>query len=198
MLSTQSLNLQQRVLDYLVARRVRITAVIAVGLVVKILLSRLTPHSLWNLRDPKSLIGFAAIVVGVGMRSWAAGILKKNAVLATTGPYACTRNPLYLGSLLVLVGFTVLLNIEMEFVVVSGPLAAVYLVQVLHEERVLNERFGKSWARHCATVPRFLPRRLSAAPLATWQAQNWLGNREYRAFTAVLLGLLGMELWRLN
>src|ERR671927_903861 len=57
---------------------------------------------------PKALaIGASVSLVGLALRAWSAGHIRKNAQLATSGPYAYTRNPLYLGSFLLGVGFTI-------------------------------------------------------------------------------------------
>src|SRR4051812_20332290 len=53
------------------------------------------------------LIGAAISVIGLAIRGWASGHIRKNAQLAVSGPYAFTRNPLYLGSFLLGLGFTI-------------------------------------------------------------------------------------------
>ena len=52
-------------------------------------------------------MGGAIAVVGLLVRAWAAGHIRKNQTLAVSGPYAHTRNPLYLGSFILGVGFTI-------------------------------------------------------------------------------------------
>src|SRR5688500_4711184 len=52
-------------------------------------------------------IGGAVAVVGLGVRAWASGHIRKASVLAVTGPYAHTRNPLYLGTLVLGLGFSI-------------------------------------------------------------------------------------------
>ncbi len=64
-----------------------------------IVLARPTPRAL--------LIGAGVSLIGLGIRAWAAGHIRKNAELATSGPYAFTRNPLYLGSFFLGLGFTI-------------------------------------------------------------------------------------------
>src|SRR3982751_6758022 len=57
---------------------------------------------------PKALVAGASVsILGLAIRAWAAGHIRKNAQLATSGPYAFTRNPLYLGSFLLGLGFTI-------------------------------------------------------------------------------------------
>ena len=57
---------------------------------------------------PKALlIGASVSLLGLAIRAWAAGHIRKNAQLATSGPYAFTRNPLYFGSFLLSLGFTI-------------------------------------------------------------------------------------------
>ena len=64
-----------------------------------IFFARPTPRAL--------LIGASVSLLGLALRAWAAGHIRKNAQLATSGPYAFTRNPLYLGSFLLGLGFTI-------------------------------------------------------------------------------------------
>ena len=76
------------------------------------------------------LIGGAVALVGVLVRGWAAGHIVKNDRLATTGPYAHTRNPLYFGSFLLACGFALaggwifLLVVGVFFLVIYAPVMA--------------------------------------------------------------------------
>jgi len=97
------------------------------------------------------------VVPGIWLRGYASGYVKKNAELATSGPYAHTRNPLYLGSLLIAFGFAVAASSW----AILAILAAIYIPTILGEEAYLREHFA-GFEAYARQVPRLLPR-LSAA-----------------------------------
>jgi protein-S-isoprenylcysteine O-methyltransferase Ste14 len=188
----------QKISAYLVRRRVRISLVVFVALMVEDVLTGVTPHDVFNPRDPETLLGCGLIFAGLAIRSWSAGILRKSRELTTTGPYALIRNPLYIGSFLIMSGFCALIDDAENLYFVLGPIAALYFLQVLHEERGLAQMYGARWADYMRNVPRFLPRALPKAPFSTWELREWLGSREYRALGATLLGMLLVQVWRLS
>ena len=78
--------------------------------------------------------------------------------LATTGPYAWVRNPLYLANGLVLLGCATVAG-PLWLVPLTGAWAfLVYELVVRHEERRLSQKHGAAYARYCASVPRWIPR----------------------------------------
>jgi protein-S-isoprenylcysteine O-methyltransferase Ste14 len=186
----------RRAAAYLVQRRVRLTLLAVALMMIEDVFEGIEPHRLTNLHDRHAVLGLAIIVGGLGLRSWAAGVLHKTRELTTTGPYAIIRNPLYVGSFMIMIGFCAIIDDDENVWVVLGPLAGLYLLQVFYEEQKLAGIFGERWQAYAAAVPRFLPRRLPPAPFATWQLSDWIGSREYRALSSVLAGLLAVELWR--
>jgi protein-S-isoprenylcysteine O-methyltransferase Ste14 len=188
----------QLVTAWIVYRRVRITLAVSAVFLVKNGLEGIEPHGLFAYRDPVAVAGCMLIFAGLAIRSWSAGILRKNRELTTTGPYAIVRNPLYIGSFLIMCGFCTLISHLGNMFIILGPIAALYYLQVLHEERHLAELFESRWADYARSVPRFFPRSISRAAFATWDARQWLGSREYNALGATLLGMLAVELWRLS
>jgi protein-S-isoprenylcysteine O-methyltransferase Ste14 len=188
----------QRVAAWLVYRRVRISLAIFACLLVEDVLAGVEPHGIFAYRDPIAVAGCMLIFAGLAIRSWSAGILRKNRELTKTGPYALVRNPLYVGSFLIMCGFCTLIDDATNIYFILGPVAGLYFLQVLHEERYLAKLFAGQWAQYSATVPRFMPRSISRSALATWDRQQWLSSREYNALGATLLGMLLVELWRLS
>jgi protein-S-isoprenylcysteine O-methyltransferase Ste14 len=151
---------------------------------------------------PDLTLGGGVIALGgVGLRAFAAGYLEKNVSLARGGPYRVTRNPLYLGSLLMGLGFAVAggsvwlgLALLILFVLVYWPV-------MLREEENLRERFGEIYARYAERVPLFFPSwpfRLSEhiAPRvpAKFQWEWYRKNREYRAALGYLAGMIFLNL----
>ncbi|MCL4523326.1 MAG: isoprenylcysteine carboxylmethyltransferase family protein [Acidobacteria bacterium] len=140
-------------------------------------------------------IGGAIALVGLCFRAAAAGHLRKHEQLATGGPYAYTRNPLYFGSALIAAGFLV----AGRFWVDAGWVAAAvvvayfgyfYAAVMKREAKELRSRYGAAFDEYAARVPLFLPRFRRTESLAekfSWE-QYWR-NREYQAALGVLGGI---------
>jgi protein-S-isoprenylcysteine O-methyltransferase Ste14 len=106
----------------------------------------------------QSLIaGISLIIVGIVIRALASGHVKKNEELTTSGPYAYTRNPLYLGSLVLTAGFVAASRSWIIAAIAAVLLFAIYLPVIRGEEKFLRSRFPEfeEYSRH---VPRLFPR----------------------------------------
>jgi protein-S-isoprenylcysteine O-methyltransferase Ste14 len=105
------------------------------------------------------------VLPGLALRAAASGTVKKNRELTITGPYAYTRNPLYLGSMLMAAGFAVaLLSWPLALVLAVG-FALIYIPVIAAEEQFLRATFP-GFDDYCRRVPRLIPR------LTPAQAQN--------------------------
>lgn len=134
--------------------------------------------------------GAIVVAVGLWLRALASGHVRKNEALAISGPYAYTRNPLYLGSILIASGFAVAAHNWWVGVLFVIMLLAIYLPVIRSEEEFLRGKFPEFEA-YARAVPRLLPRltadhtmdkRSEFSKALYWQ------HREYNA----LLGALGM------
>ncbi len=138
------------------------------------------------------LIGTALVIPGLLIRALASGQLQKNEQLATGGPYAYTRNPLYLGSLILAIGFAVA---SRSWCIVAGIVLlflAIYLPVIRAEEVFLRERFPQ-FEDYARQVPRFLPRlRPSVKNSGGFSWDLYWKHREYNATlgAAVMLATL--------
>jgi protein-S-isoprenylcysteine O-methyltransferase Ste14 len=99
----------------------------------------------------------ALVVPGLALRAAASGTVKKNRELTVAGPYAYTRNPLYLGSALIAAGFALALCSWLVALALALGFAAIYIPVILSEEQFLRATFPQFDA-YCHQVPRFLPR----------------------------------------
>jgi hypothetical protein len=99
----------------------------------------------------------ALVLPGLWLRGYASGYVKKDAELTTTGPYAHTRNPLYLGSMLIAFGFAAAAASWLVLVVLTSLFAAIYIPTILSEEAYLREHFA-GFEAYARAVPRLLPR----------------------------------------
>ena len=188
--------LWQRFLAYVVHRRVRITAIMFVLLIAEDVWTKTDPHNLTNLSDYKVLLGLGLVFGGLILRSWAAGTIHKRKVLTTSGPYGLVRHPLYIGSFMMMVGFCQLIDDKENIWFVMGPMLALYIYRALTEEKYLAAKFPDQWEEFARKVPRFFPRRLPKQLFSTWDAKQWIRNREYQAVSAVLLGLIALQIWQ--
>jgi protein-S-isoprenylcysteine O-methyltransferase Ste14 len=148
----------------------------------------------WN--NPWLVSALAMLAAGLAIRSWAAGTLHKNKELTRTGPYAFVRNPLYLGSFLMMVAFCLLINDGWSLAFIAGPVALMYWFSVKSEERLLTREFPEAWAAYSQSTPRFIPWKPQWPSLAGWSLAQWRKNDEYNAIVASLIGLAGLWFWR--
>src|SRR5689334_12303678 len=98
-------------------------------------------------------LGFPIALAGLGFRFLAAGVIRKDSRLATSGPYAWTRNPLYFGTFLLVLGFAVMsANIPLA-VVLLVAMPAVYSHVIKKEEAHLHRLFPDEFPRYRTKVP---------------------------------------------
>jgi protein-S-isoprenylcysteine O-methyltransferase Ste14 len=97
------------------------------------------------------------VLPGLALRAAASGTVKKNRELAVTGPYAYTRNPLYLGSMLMAAGFAVALLSWPLAALLAAGFAVIYIPVIASEEQFLRDTFP-DFEDYCRRVPRLLPR----------------------------------------
>lgn len=102
-------------------------------------------------------VGGVISLIGVLIRAWATGHIVKNQKLTTTGPYAHTRNPLYLGSFFIALGFAIAAH-WVAVVLVIAFWVAVYGPTITRERDYLRSLYGDAYAEYEANVPPFLPR----------------------------------------
>ena len=104
------------------------------------------------------LVGVLVAAIGEALRLWASGYLEKDRRLATGGPYAWTRNPLYLGSLFVGLGFTLATGRMFLLFVLVALFAAIYFPVMKREAARLEAAFPGDYSLYASRVPLLLPR----------------------------------------
>ena len=132
----------------LLAKRLRLPLGFALA-VGYLLLARPTPAALGA--------GAAVALAGVLVRAWASGHIMKNDRLATSGPYAYTRNPLYFGSFLIACGFALAAHWSL-LVLVALFFLLIYVPTMQRERANIAQRFPGAYAEYAANVPAFVPR----------------------------------------
>jgi protein-S-isoprenylcysteine O-methyltransferase Ste14 len=145
---------------------------------------------------PSLAWGLPVSLLGLAIRAWAAGHLAKNQSLAASGPYAFTRNPLYLGTLLVAAGLALASRNLALAALFAAFFLLIYLPVVQLEQQHLLSLFP-GYAAYAARVPAFFPR-LTPVPADHPRAFQWslyLRNREYQAAAGFFAGAL-LLLWK--
>ncbi|HEY5649674.1 MAG TPA: isoprenylcysteine carboxylmethyltransferase family protein [Nitrospiria bacterium] len=147
--------------------------------------------------------GVVLIVIGEWIRVWAAGHLRKTKEVTTTGPYSYVKNPLYLGTLLILIGFC--LMAKNLYLLGTGLLVFFAYYAPFKKKREgdrLFQYFGEAWVDYDKAVPDYFP---SFTPYAKrgdrrWQWSAFFENSEDGTFIAVVIGvvLIGVRYWMLN
>jgi len=145
----------------------------------------------WLARPTASSITLGAIVVvpGLLIRAFASGHVRKNEALATSGPYAYARNPLYLGSLIIGVGFAMASRSWWVGVALVVMFFAIYLPVIKNEEAFLRTRFSEfeDYARHVPRIlPRITPHRSTQQSSGGFCLGLYLKHREYNALIGSL------------
>ncbi len=191
-----------------VARRIRVPLGFVAALLYLWELVRHRPQLepiLWSL---------LLVIPGLWLRSYAAGYVKKNRELTVTGPYAHTRNPLYLGSMLMAAGFALALMSWPFALVLLVGFTVIYVPVIASEEAFLRGTFA-NFEEYCACVPRLIPR-LTPAVLPGRRTSSsahsgesgsfsfvlYRRHREYNSaigavllYVSLLLGILGHTMW---
>lgn len=151
---------------------------------------------LWLARPTPALLaaGLALAVPGLLLRAWAAGFIHKDRELTTGGPYAHTRNPLYLGSLFLGLGVTVAGG-RWPFVILFLLFYGVVYGRTMRgEARLLEDLFGDAYRHYARHVPLLLPRPTPyRAPGAregagAFTLRRFRSNREYEAVLGTVAG----------
>lgn len=146
--------------------------------------------------DPSPItipIGAVLACVGVAIRAWAAGCIRKDRELAVRGPYAHTRNPLYLGSLFIGVGVTVAGGSPFFVGLFLLFFFVVYRRAIESEEADLEVEFGAAYRRYRTEVPFLLPRMTPyrpGTPASRFSPSRYLKNREWEAALGVVAGFV--------
>ena len=178
--------------NFFVRWRVRLGYPLAIAVLY---FSRPTPRSI--------LLGALAGVIGLWVRAYAAGYLHKQEVLTVTGPYAYTRNPLYLGSAILALGAAIATRYWISALILIVYFALFYSIVMSREANELRFRHGVSFEDYAREVPLFIPR-LTAAKLpgdsaGSFSLAQYRKNHEWQASVGFLFLLLALlVIWRLR
>ena len=144
------------------------------------------------------LIGTVIALLGIFIRAVASGHVEKNRVLATSGPYAYVRNPLYLGSIIIGIGFAVAAQDLWIFVAIILLFVVVYMPVIRSEEAFLRGQF-QEYDAYARRVPSLLPHTLLFRQITEgFSRELYFRHREYNSLlgaAAMLAALVVKILW---
>lgn len=143
------------------------------------------------------LVGLVLVAIGQAIRLWSSGHLVKSEELITSGPFRWVRNPLYVGSFIVALGYCAMTGGWLVWALVVPLFVVTHSSAVFWEERLLRELYGESFTVYCSRVPRWFPRIPKGfgpgKPFSWTQAKN---NTEFRTMlgTVLVAAAFGLKL----
>ena len=166
-----------------IARRIRVP----LGFVLAIVYMWLARPTWFSLA-----IGATIALLGVTIRAAASGHITKNAALTATGPYAYTRNPLYLGSIVIGAGFAVAALNGWIVLAIAALFVAIYLPVIGSEEEFLRATFP-GYDDYARRVPRLVPRfRKGTAATGSFSWERYRKHREYNALLGTMIMIVAL------
>lgn len=174
-------------LQYKLTKITTKTVLAAVVAIILIYLAK--PEPAWF------LVGALITVLGEALRLWAAGHLRKNKQLTTTGPYSYVKNPLYIGTLLITIGYSAMAR---NIYIMVGGFVWFFIYYAPYKKKQENEKlissFGQPWVEYDKAVPDYLPR---ITPYPSRGANRWnydvvKENSEHETAIGVFIGFAVM------
>jgi protein-S-isoprenylcysteine O-methyltransferase Ste14 len=148
-------------------------------------------HPTWS---SWTLLGAPFLLLGQGLRTWAVGYIHKDRELATTGPYAFCRHPLYLGTFLSGIGVCALVGSWHVGLIFAAIFTAVYIPTIRQEDTYLEGVYGEDFRRYAEKVPAFFPglRAANVGEPGRWSWRRLIANEEHLTWIALVLFLLAI------
>ncbi|MFB6347618.1 MAG: isoprenylcysteine carboxylmethyltransferase family protein [bacterium] len=129
---------------------------------------------------PLFVTGSVAIGIGIIIRIWASGIVKKDEQLAVEGPYSLCRNPLYVGNILIGYGFGAINGQLWGVILLTAYLLAFYPYTIIRENRKMKRLFGDEFEDYKDEVPTLIPRLTPYSTLGGWSfSQYFWENKDF-------------------
>jgi protein-S-isoprenylcysteine O-methyltransferase Ste14 len=144
-------------------------------------------------------VGLCLVLVGLGVRAWAAAFAGRHtrsseiegSKLATAGPYAHVRNPIYLGSVILGIGMVLMIGDKRLLTLCLLTFLALYFGLIPAEEEYLSQKFREEYERYRRNVPRLLPR-LTPWPESVRTPFDVRAACGERRLSLILLAILGV------
>ncbi len=133
------------------------------------------------------ITGIPFVVVGESIRLWVAGYLNKMTSLATDGPFALCRNPMYIGTFLITTGYFIMANRLDIWIIGTIFFWLFHAGAVFYEEKLLHERFGAEYESYCSRVPRFIPKLQHFSDNGQFSMMQLKLNKEHQRITIPII-----------
>ena len=155
--------------------------------------------------DPEIiLLSLVIILAGQLWRCWAAGTITlyrgetvKAEVLATSGPYALMRNPLYFGNFLIGLGWSIISGQTALILFLTSFIILYVLIIIPYEENFLLSKFGHDYEKYCERVGMFFPKKFPVENLIGKFDVDILSRSEVHTMLTTLTGTSIIVAWAL-
>ncbi len=155
---------------------------------------------LWVARPTPAFLACGGLValLGLAIRFWASGHIRKTRELAVDGPYSLVRNPLYVGSFVVGLGIILAGGLPWALVAFAVLFVAAYVRKMRQEEAHLANLFGEAFGEYCRRVPRFVPRLAVPTRGRGFDLRQVIRHHEYELWLGIIavFAVLGWKAWR--
>ena len=195
MASANIVHQPQYIKGFFAQHRIRLTVAAFCAMLGSEILLGNGPRNPLHFADPWVATGTVTVVLGLLLRSWAAGMLAKKKRLACDGPYALVRHPLYLGSILMMLGFALLTGMWWNLPISALIALLSFGTAIASEERFLAEKFGNRWTAYAVERGRLLPLGVAGNLAGQWDVRRWARNREFNAWIGAMIGWLSLLAW---
>ncbi len=161
-----------------------------------------------SVNDQSLRTGIGYVIAGLLIRLWSNGYAIKNDKLTTSGPYSFVRNPLYLGTFLIAIGFMFILNLDMNLIHLDNnfgnlvkiifliTLGFIYSKTIKDEQGMLLKKFGKTFQDYCAKVPSLFPSLIPYTEGEQWHfdLQRLIFSKEYKTIFWITILIITFHL----
>lgn len=166
----------------------------------RILISNIVAFSIILISKPESfklfIIGLVFIIIGESIRIISSACIIKNKELSVNGAYAVCRNPLYLGTFLIILGVMIQISSShiaetvLLWILVLSVMSYVYYHTIKSEEKFLEEKFQDKFKEYVRTVPCLIPKISCLKEIfkpENYDYSAFKKNKEYRGIFGVII-----------
>jgi protein-S-isoprenylcysteine O-methyltransferase Ste14 len=179
--------------DRFAKSRLIVSRIVVVVYLILYFVRGLWPVSITGEHRLMAVIGAVVVVLGALMRSWAAGVIRKNEGLSTNGPYRLARHPLYFGATLLATGFGLIAGDPWWWALVVLLALLIYVPTIRKEERKMRMIYPEAWKKFTLETGVMFPKQWPGKRMwMEWSLKQWLKNREYNAFFTSLVLMIGL------